>query len=79
MLFRSQPGRGIAAPAYPRRRGRAADRLGRVHAQSRVHAVDSPGGTTAAALAVLMANEGMPDLLKRAVAAAAKRSRELSS
>ena len=41
--------------------------------------VTSPGGTTAAALAVLMANEGMPDLLKRAVAAAAKRSRELSS
>jgi len=41
--------------------------------------VTSPGGTTAAALAVLMAKDGMADLLKRAVAAAAKRSRELSS
>ena len=33
----------------------------------------------AAALAVLMGKDGFADLLKRAVAAAAKRSRELSS
>lgn len=41
--------------------------------------VTSPGGTTAAALSVLMDQErGFPDLLNRAVAAAAERSRELS-
>ena len=40
--------------------------------------VTSPGGTTAAALAVLMeAETGFPGLLKRAVAAAAARGREL--
>jgi len=40
--------------------------------------VTSPGGTTAAALAVLMdAGTGFPDLLGRAVAAAAARGREL--
>lgn len=40
--------------------------------------VTSPGGTTAAALAVLMDHEhGFPDLLKRAVKAAADRGREL--
>jgi pyrroline-5-carboxylate reductase len=41
--------------------------------------VTSPKGVTAAALAVLMGKDGFADLLKRAVAAAAKRSRELSS
>ena len=41
--------------------------------------VTSPKGTTAAALEELMGNDGLADLLKRAVAAAAKRSRELSS
>ena len=41
--------------------------------------VTSPKGTTAAALDVLMGKDGLADLLKRAVAAAAKRSRELSS
>ncbi|ODS02517.1 pyrroline-5-carboxylate reductase [Methyloceanibacter marginalis] len=41
--------------------------------------VTSPGGTTAAALEVLMDEERMKTLLSRAVAAAAKRSRELSS
>jgi len=41
--------------------------------------VTSPNGTTAAALAVLMAEGGMPELLKRAVAAAKKRSQELSA
>lgn len=40
--------------------------------------VTSPGGTTAAALEVLMdEGRGFPDLLKRAVAAATVRSREL--
>ncbi len=41
--------------------------------------VTSPNGTTAAALAVLMADNGVPDLVARAVAAATRRSRELSS
>jgi pyrroline-5-carboxylate reductase len=40
--------------------------------------VTSPGGTTAAALDVLMAADGLQPLLTRAVAAAAKRSRELA-
>jgi pyrroline-5-carboxylate reductase len=40
--------------------------------------VTSPGGTTAAALDVLMAAEGMDQLLKRAVAAATRRSVELA-
>lgn len=42
--------------------------------------VTSPGGTTAAALEVLMNEEdGFPALLRRAVAAAAKRGRELGA
>jgi pyrroline-5-carboxylate reductase len=40
--------------------------------------VTSPAGTTAAALAVLMAEDGLDRLLERAVAAAARRSRELA-
>jgi pyrroline-5-carboxylate reductase len=41
--------------------------------------VTSPGGTTAAALAVLMQEgDGLPALVARAVAAAARRSRELA-
>jgi pyrroline-5-carboxylate reductase len=40
--------------------------------------VTSPGGTTAAALAVLMADDGLEPLMQRAVAAATKRSRELA-
>jgi pyrroline-5-carboxylate reductase len=40
--------------------------------------VTSPGGTTRAALDVLMAPDGLEALLKRAVAAATKRSRELA-
>jgi pyrroline-5-carboxylate reductase len=40
--------------------------------------VTSPGGTTAAALEVLMGEGGMQSLLTRAVAAATKRSRELA-
>jgi len=41
--------------------------------------VTSPGGTTAAALAVLMGENGLAALLDRAVAAATARSRELAS
>jgi pyrroline-5-carboxylate reductase len=40
--------------------------------------VTSPGGTTAAALEVLMGPDGMQSLMTRAVAAATKRSRELA-
>jgi len=41
--------------------------------------VTSPGGTTRAALDVLMAPNGLPELLERAVAAATARSRQLAS
>jgi pyrroline-5-carboxylate reductase len=41
-------------------------------------AVTSPGGTTAAALEVLMAPGGLPDLMRKAVEAAARRGAELS-
>ena len=40
--------------------------------------VTSPGGTTAAALDVLMADDGMKPLMRRAVAAAKRRAEELS-
>ncbi len=40
--------------------------------------VTSPGGTTAAALAVLMGKDGLAALMTRAVAAATARSRELA-
>lgn len=40
--------------------------------------VTSPGGTTAAALDVLMGEQGLNDLMTRAIAAATKRSRELA-
>lgn len=40
--------------------------------------VTSPGGTTAAALGVLMGPDGWADIVTRAVAAAARRSRELA-
>ncbi|MDQ2954806.1 MAG: pyrroline-5-carboxylate reductase, partial [Pseudomonadota bacterium] len=40
--------------------------------------VTSPGGTTAAALDVLMAADGLEPLIKKAVAAAARRSRKLA-
>jgi pyrroline-5-carboxylate reductase len=42
------------------------------------HNVTSPGGTTAAALAVLMTPEGLGALMEKAVAAATHRSRELA-
>jgi pyrroline-5-carboxylate reductase len=41
--------------------------------------VTSPGGTTAAALSVLMAPGGLGALMKRAVAAAVKRGKELGA
>jgi pyrroline-5-carboxylate reductase len=40
--------------------------------------VTSPGGTTAAALDVLMAKDGLAPLMRRAIAAATARSRELA-
>jgi pyrroline-5-carboxylate reductase len=40
--------------------------------------VTSPGGTTAAALDVLMSEEGLAPLLKQAIAAATERSRKLA-
>jgi pyrroline-5-carboxylate reductase len=40
--------------------------------------VTSPGGTTAAALDVLMAGDGVPPLMTRAIAAATKRGKELA-
>jgi pyrroline-5-carboxylate reductase len=40
--------------------------------------VTSPGGTTEAALGVLMADDGLPPLMRRAVDAATRRSRELA-
>jgi pyrroline-5-carboxylate reductase len=40
--------------------------------------VTSPGGTTAAALDVLTAKDGLAELMAKAIAAAAKRSRELA-
>lgn len=40
--------------------------------------VTSPGGTTAAALAVLMADDGLAPIVSRAVAAAKRRAEELS-
>ena len=41
--------------------------------------VTSPGGTTAAALEILMGEDGLQQLMTRAVKVATKRSRELSS
>jgi pyrroline-5-carboxylate reductase len=57
--------------------GELAHRSPDTAAQLRIN-VTSPGGTTAAGLAVLMDPEtGFPDLLRRAVAAATERGREL--
>ncbi len=55
--------------------------LARLSAESAAalrEAVTSPGGTTRAALDVLMAADGLAPLLRRAVLAAAKRSRQLA-
>ena len=54
------------------------DRTGEDAAELR-RQVTSPGGTTQAALDVLMGEAGLPGLLERAVAAAAARSRELGA
>jgi len=57
--------------------GELAHRSADSAAQLRIN-VTSPGGTTAAALAVLMDGEtGLPSLMRRAVKAAADRGREL--
>ena len=40
--------------------------------------VTSPGGTTAAALEILMGKDGMRELMERAIAAATARSKELA-
>ncbi|HEX2216295.1 MAG TPA: pyrroline-5-carboxylate reductase dimerization domain-containing protein, partial [Xanthobacteraceae bacterium] len=40
--------------------------------------VTSPGGTTAAALEVLMAADGIDPLMQKAIAAATRRSRQLA-
>ncbi len=59
--------------------GHLAEKSDEDPSQLRVN-VTSPGGTTAAALAVLMdAETGFPDLLERAMRAAADRSRELGA
>lgn len=59
--------------------GELAHQSAETAAQLRIN-VTSPGGTTAAALAVLMAEDsGFPPLLKRAVKAAADRSKELGA
>ncbi len=42
------------------------------------HNVTSPGGTTAAALEVLMARDGLDPVMERAVAAATRRGRDLA-
>jgi pyrroline-5-carboxylate reductase len=41
--------------------------------------VTSPGGTTAAALEVLMGQDGMKELMTKAIDAATRRSRELAN
>ena len=60
-----------------RRRRRIAAPLGADAATLREN-VTSPGGTTAAALDVLMGEDGLAPLLKEAVAAATERSRKLA-
>jgi pyrroline-5-carboxylate reductase len=57
--------------------GDLAQRASESAAQLR-EAVTSPGGTTRAALDVLMAKDGLEPLMKKAVAAATRRSRELA-
>ncbi len=41
--------------------------------------VTSPGGTTAAALAILMGEDGLASLMRKAIAAATERSRQLAN
>ncbi|PPD45349.1 MAG: pyrroline-5-carboxylate reductase [Methylocystis sp.] len=58
--------------------GELLHRQGEASAQTLRERVTSPGGTTAAALGVLMADDGLAPLMARAVAAASKRAGELS-
>lgn len=58
--------------------GELLHRQGDVSAETLRQRVTSPGGTTAAALSVLMAEDGLAPLMARAVAAARKRAAELS-
>ncbi len=57
--------------------GRMLAELPESAAQLRVN-VTSPNGTTQAALEVLMGREGLPELMEKTTAAAAKRSKELA-
>ena len=57
---------------------RTAAPIGEPAAQLRVN-VTSPGGTTAAALKVLMADDGIQQVFDKALAAAAHRSQELAA
>jgi pyrroline-5-carboxylate reductase len=50
-----------------------------ISAEALRQAVTSPGGTTAAALNVLMAEDGLTELMKKAIRAAAARARELGA
>ena len=59
------------------RRGRAARRQARSRRRRSARTSPRPKGTTAAALSVLMADDGLQPLLTRAVEAAKKRSIEL--
>ena len=59
------------------RLGGAARAIGSFARNSLRESVTSPGGTTAAALAVLRGSDGLAKLVTAAVAAAAKRGREL--
>ncbi len=61
-----------------RRLRRIAASLGGVPPATLRQNVTSPGGTTAAALEVLMGPDGLQSLLTRAVAAATQRSKELA-
>jgi pyrroline-5-carboxylate reductase len=53
-------------------------RLSSVDAAQLRRNVTSPGGTTEAALKILMAEDGMAPLMRRAIAAATARSKELA-
>ena len=90
---RVRPERGVATAAEgglqgalqaDRQGGRFVEGAGELLHQSDLSAatlrenVTSPKGTTAAALKVLMGRGGLTPLMKKAVAAARKRSRELS-
>ncbi len=65
------------ARATVRGAGELANRSEDAPGQLRVN-VTSPGGTTAAALDVLMAEDGLDRLMKRAVLAATARSKALA-